>query len=175
MDPMIKIGDQAPNFELPELNGTPHSLQSMLGRIVVLNFWSAECDWCSRVDGELLAYFHQWQGAVEVWWIASNANEPAEMVERVTLERHLPTVLIDRDQRIADLYRAQTTPHFFVVGKDGTLQYQGAWDDITFRQRTATRKHVPSAVADLIGGNPPVVTESPPYGCTLVRFENITG
>ena len=175
MDPLIKIGTPAPNFQLYDLNGELHSLESMHGRIVVLDFWSAECDWCERIDRELVNYLLEWENQVKVWWIASNANEPPDLIARVAGERKLPTLLVDPDQAVADMYDAQMTPHFFVVDTVGKLAYQGAWDDITFRQRTATRLYVPQAIKAMTRGRVPEITQTPAYGCVLVRYRENPG
>ena len=95
MDTIIKIGEQAPLFQLPDLEGKLHSLEDYLGWIVVLNFWSAECDWCKRVDEELIHYLDAWKDRVKVLWIASNANESLDLIEKMAAERKLPTVLMD--------------------------------------------------------------------------------
>jgi hypothetical protein len=71
---------------------------------------------------------------------------------------------------LADQLKAATTPHFYIVDADGRLRYQGAFDDITFRQRTATRNYVFEAVAALLDGREPDPTEVRPYGCTIVRY-----
>ncbi len=170
MDPIITVGAPAPSFELPDLYGVRHSLKDMLGQIVVLNFWSAECSWCERVDQELSAYQKSWAGLVVVWWIASNANEPHQLIEKMAVERQLSTVLLDEDQSVASLYGALTTPHFFVVNGDGKLAYQGAWDDITFRKREASKVYVPEVIEALKKNVSVEVTQTPPYGCVLVRF-----
>ncbi len=52
----------------------------------------------------------------------------------------------------------------------GKLAYQGAWDDITFRQRVATQIYVPRVIEALKQNRIPEVTQTPPYGCALVRF-----
>ncbi len=170
MDTVIKAGEAAPKFQLADLQGRIHALEELNGWIVVLNFWSAECDWCERVDGELTAFMDGWKDRVIVFWIASNANEATDQIDKVASERQLPSVLLDADQGVADLYGAQTTPHFFIVDGYGKLAYQGAWDDVTFRQRVATQVYVPQVVEALIHGKPPPVTQTPPYGCMLVRF-----
>jgi peroxiredoxin len=169
MDSMIPTGAQAPGFQLVDTHGQVWWLQEMRGKIVVLNFWSAECTWCKRVDHEINAYLEAWNSLVEMVWIASNTNEPLELLEKVAAERGIPRVLIDPQQQVADLYGAQTTPHFFVIDKTGKLAYQGAWDDITFRQRTATQVYVPLVVEALKNQRTPAVTQTPPYGCVLVR------
>ena len=170
MDTLIKSEEMAPEFELADLEGNLYSLSGSHGRIRVLNFWSAECTWSERVDHELMAYLKAWKDRVKVWWIASSANETRELIARVAEERKIPVVLLDGEQSVANLYGAQTTPHFFIVDANGRLAYQGAWDDITFRKRMPTQVYVPQVVEALLQGHSPEISQSPPYGCALVRM-----
>jgi peroxiredoxin len=172
MDPVIKIGQEAPQFQLPDLRGELFSLEKMTGWIRVLYFWSAECEWCERVDDELKRFMETWGERVKVWWIASNGNEPFEFIEREAQKRNLPRVLLDGQLVVANLYGAETTPHFFVVDSMGRLAYQGAWDDITFRQRVQTQVYVPKVVEALLQNLTPPISQTPPYGCVLVRLSN---
>jgi peroxiredoxin len=170
MDSMIKVGDNPPLFHLQDLRGNLHTKDDFNGWIGVLYFWSAECSWCERVDRELSTYMSMWKDQVKVFWIASNVNEPGELIDTVAHDRNIPTVLIDNHQVLADLYGAQTTPHFFVVDGKGVLRYQGAWDDITFRQREARQVYLPKVIDALRQNLAPDFTQTPAYGCTLVRF-----
>jgi peroxiredoxin len=170
MDPVsLPIHQLAPTFSLPDLQGDPHSLQSLRGRIAILNFWSAECPWAGRADDELVASLPAWGKGVALWSIASNANEPAELLARVAAEHSLPVVLHDAEHHVADLYHAVTTPHLFVLDRHGILRYQGALDDTNFRRRTPTRHYLHLAVESLLAGGLPEIAESNPYGCAIVR------
>jgi len=170
MDPIVPIGGHAPLFKLNDFSGRALILRDLQGWIVVLNFWSAECEWCERVDREIKTYMDAWKDRVKVLWIASNANESRGLIEKVAAQRKLSTVLLDDQNKVADLYGAQTTPHFFVVDEGGKLSYQGAWDDITFRHRVATQVYLPKVIEALRHNLIPEVIETPPYGCALVRF-----
>lgn len=172
MDSVITSGEDAPLFRLPDLGGQLHSLTEMRGWIIVLNFWSAECEWCERVDRELLGLLDTWKDHVKVLWIASNANESHSTIEEKVNNRNIPLMLIDEDQQVADQYGALTTPHFFVVDRHGKIAYQGAWDDITFRKREATQVFVPQVLEALMRDRVPEVRQTTPYGCTLVRHIN---
>lgn len=172
MDPIIATGAQAPLFQLTDLSGEIYALEDLRGWITVLTFWSAECGWCERVDHELLDWLVSCQETVKVLWIASNINESRDLIERVAAQRNLPTVLLDEHQTVANLYGAVTTPHFFVVDRMGKLAYQGAWYDITFRQRVATRVYVAEVVQALRHDLTPQVIQTPPYGCMLVRYSD---
>ena len=169
MDTVIQLGQPAPDFELPDLQGQPHRLSELRGRVVVLNFWSAECPWAERADQVLEAYRQEWGEGVTVWPIASNVNESAEFLAEIAAQRGLPVVLRDTHHKVADLYCAQPTPHLFVVDGRGVLWYQGALDDTNFRQRKPSRFYLQEAVRAVVVGNDPDPAQTAPYGCTIVR------
>jgi len=175
VDTIIAIGEEAPLFQLSDLMGDVYSLAAMHGWIIVLNFWSAECEWCERVDQEVMEFLDAWKEQVKVLWIASNANETIDLIERVANKRNLPTVLVDQHQLVANLYGAEITPQFFVVDTKGKLAYQGSWDDVTFRQRVATKVYVPQVIGALMENLTPRISQTPPYGCVLTRFPDSSG
>jgi peroxiredoxin len=164
------INQPAPDFNLPDLAGHRRALQDFRGQVAIVNFWSAECPWAARADRTLIADLQTWGSAVSLIAIASNANEAPELLARVAAERGLPLVLRDAGQHVADLYDAQTTPHLFVIDAAGMVRYQGAFDDVTFRQRTPTRAYLHQAVSAVLAGQTPEPAQTPPYGCALVRY-----
>jgi len=170
MEPVIPIGQPAPEFTLPDLAGHAHSLAEGRGRIAIVNFWSAECGWCERTDAQLLALIQSWGGAATLLLIASNANESPALLARVAGQRGLPLVLIDAEHQVADLYSAQTTPQLFVIDREGILRYQGAFDDMTFRQRTPTQNYLQMAVEALLAGRQPDPAQTLSHGCSIVRY-----
>ena len=169
-DPLT-VGQPAPNFTLLDLQGEVRSLSDYRGRLVIVYFWSAECPSSERADGLLDSWLPGWGPWVRTLPIASNANEEPELLARVAFERSLPVVLRDAGQRVADAYRATTTPHFFVVNERGLLSYQGGLDDTTFRRRVPTRFYLHEAIEALLAGSTPELSETQPYGCTIVRFK----
>ena len=169
MDPLAAIAQPAPDFSLPDLQGTTRHLADQLGQIMVLNFWSAECPWVQRVDESLTHLRSTWPADIVYWPIASNANESPEEIATAAALREMLIVLMDGEQSVADLYGAVTTPHFFVVDRQGMLRYSGAYDDVSFRQREATRSYLEQAVAALMVEQHPDPADTPPYGCALVR------
>lgn len=158
-------GQPAPLFELDDLTGQRVTLSQFRGKMVLVNFWSAECPWSEQADRAL----QDWTGQVILLQIASNSNEPLELLREAAEERGLPYVLQDRDHAIADLYGAETTPHCFLIDEAGILRYQGAFNDVTFRQRTPTRWYVIEAMQALKAGEQVSTAETAAYGCTIVR------
>ncbi|HSL45816.1 MAG TPA: redoxin domain-containing protein [Anaerolineales bacterium] len=165
----MEINQPAAEFALPDIEGRLHRLSEYLGKIVILNFWSAECPHSERTDHDLNRQLEKWDGEVVLLSIAANRNESVQMVAEAAKTRRAATVLLDGQNTVADLYEAVTTPHVFVVDRDGILRYRGAMDNVTFRQRQATRFFLADAVEALLEGRLPDLAETPAYGCAIVR------
>lgn len=165
----MQLNQPAPEFELPDLQGVLHRLSDERGKIVIVNFWSAECPHSERTDRYILSLLEQWNGEVVMLSIAANRNESAQMVAEAAKTRRIPRVLLDAGHVVADLYGALTTPHIFLIDREGILRYRGAADDITFRQRQAARFFLQEAVEALRHGRLPRLSETPAYGCIIVR------
>ena len=165
----MHLNEPASDFELLDIHGVSHTLRGYRGKIVIINFWSAECPHSERADHQLLGWLETWNGEVVLLSVASNRNESIQMLTEAAESRNLPYVLLDSNQSVADLYEAVTTPHVFVIDREGILRYRGAVDDVTFRQREATRFFLWESVTALLHRRLPALDETPAYGCTIVR------
>ena len=165
----MQINQPAPDFELPDLGGKLYRLSNYRGLIVILNFWSCECPHSERTDRAILAMLVQWSDDVVLLPIASNRIETTKSLVQAASAHHLPLVLIDKMHTVADLFDAMTTPHVFVIDRDGILRYRGAVDDVSFRQQRPTHYFLDEAVEALLANRLPTLGETPAYGCTIVR------
>jgi peroxiredoxin len=168
MDTIIRTGAPAPDFSLPDLNGDIYRLGDFRGKLVVVNFWSAECPWSLRADEQILPMLAAWGEEVVLLSIASNANETPDQLAREAAARGISLILHDANQEVAQAYAAVTTPHIFVIDPQGVLRYQGAFDDRTFRQLEPTANYLMMVVNALLADKQPDPKETPPYGCTVV-------
>ena len=165
----MELNQPAPDFVLPDVKGRLHRLCDDQGKIVIVNFWSAECPHSARTDQVILKLLEVWKEHVELLSVAANQNESVQLVEEVAQARCIPTILIDSGHVIADRYEAVTTPHVFVIDRDGILRYRGAVDDVTFRHREATQFFLRDAVEALLHGGIPELSETTAYGCAIMR------
>ena len=165
----MQLNEPAPDFELPDLQGVTHRLSDFREKIVIVNFWSAECPHSERTDQYLATLLKKWNGEVVTLSIAANRNESIPIVAEAARARCITQILIDLEHIVADLYEALTTPHVFVLDRGGILRYRGAVDNITFRRREATHFFLQEAVEALLNGHVPELNETPAYGCTIVR------
>jgi peroxiredoxin len=172
MDSVAEVGKPAPEFELNDLEGRKYRLDRS-DDVVVLDFWSANCPWSEESDARIKALLagQPWADRVQVWRIASNADEALPDLRRIAAERQVTPVLPDVGHRVADLYGAQTTPHFYVIDPDRILRYMGAPDDSTWRTPEPTRSYLRPAIEAALSGQIPETTQTPGRGCTIVRHQ----
>jgi hypothetical protein len=69
---------------------------------------------------------------------------------------------------IGKAYGAKTTPHMFVIDKEGLLAYNGAIDSkksTSIDDIAGAENYVAQALDALIAGKPVATTKTEPYGC----------
>ncbi len=89
----------------------------------------------------------------------------AEMKKQGAAASH---VIMDPDGTLGKLYDAKTTPHMYVIDKEGTLVYMGAIDDKPTADAAdikGSKNYVTAALAALKAGKPVVDANTKPYGC----------
>lgn len=67
-------------------------------------------------------------------------------------------------------YDAKTTPHMYVIDKDGVLRYNGAIDSIASADKgdlANAVQYVPAALAAVADGKAPDPALTRPYGCSV--------
>jgi hypothetical protein len=79
-------------------------------------------------------------------------------------------VLFDTAGTVGRAYGARTTPHMYVIGKDGTLTYIGGIDDTPtarLEDLKTAKNFVDQALSEMAQGKPVSVTTSRAYGCSV--------
>lgn len=165
----MQTNSPAPDFSLPDVSGRIHRLADYMGRLVIINFWSAECPWSEKADKYLLSLLERFSGQLVLLTIASNLNEDKDSVQQAAANHGVITLLIDEECHLANAWQAQTTPHIFIIDQAGILRYQGAVDDVTFRKRIPDQFYVEEAITAILDNRLPAIQETQPYGCTIVR------
>jgi len=79
-------------------------------------------------------------------------------------------VLLDPSGTLGRLYGAKTTPHMFVIDKNGALQYMGGIDSIATADVSDIANAEPylkEAMLAVAQGNPVAHAVTRPYGCSV--------
>lgn len=172
-DVSAKVGEAAPDFTLTDANGKEYSLSDYKGRIVVLQWINPDCPVCRRVSssglvGKMSKQLKKIDG--ELVHLAINSTE--EMTAKTSLnylkKHHIDaTALSDQDGTVGKLYGARTTPHLFVIDKEGVLRYQGAFDSDPNGKKKDVTNFVTNAVQQIANGETVTPDYMKPYGCSV--------
>jgi len=171
----VASGQPAPDFTVTDLAGKTHRLADFRGRVVVLEWLNPGCPFVVRHYKSGNMQSTQKAAATDgAVWLQVNSGsigdlDAAKSVEWQTKQGVTATAYIrDVTGKLGRLFDARTTPHLFVIGKDGTLVYQGAIDDqpnASVTNTTSAHNYVKAALAALREGKPVEKTSTPSYGC----------
>ncbi|MBS2969459.1 thiol-disulfide oxidoreductase ResA [Metabacillus sp. KIGAM252] len=117
----VKVGSEAPDFVVTDLEGERHQLSEYRGKGVLLNFWGTWCEPCKRempyMDNQ---YDHYKNLGVEI--IAVNIAESDVAVNSFAKQYGLTFPIgIDKDRQILDEYGVKPLPTTFLIDKTGKV------------------------------------------------------
>ena len=174
----VEIGKPAPDFTGTDINGKTVKLSDYKGKIVVIESYNSDCPFCHNQYSGATQDLQKELAAKGVVWLLVNSVNPKNDSHRTPeqaqkewkdLGINATAWIDDSSGAIGHLYGMKTTPHCFVVSKDGTLVYAGAMDDHPdpFHDPRTARNYVKEAVNDLIDGKPIEVSQTKSYGCAV--------
>jgi len=173
-----EIGKPAPEFTLKSTDGKEVSLKEHKGKVVVLEWTNHQCPVVGRyVVGSRKMQETQARFADKgVVWLGIDSSHFCEDVVdainefRKKNEINYPT-LLDADGKVGQGYGAKTTPHMFVIDKEGVLVYAGSMDDDRYGGSENPRNYVTEAVQAALDGSTVPVSRTRPFGCS-VKYKN---
>jgi len=174
-DRLQRRGRRAPDFELDSFDGRNVSLSQYQGRVVVLEWFSPDCPFSKyhyETKSTMVDLAKKYKGKEVVWLAVNSASATTPKANREFAQKHkLPyPILDDRSGRVGRLYGARTTPHVFVIDKDGFVAYSGAIDSTPMGkviEGAAVVNYVDQALAALTSGQKVSTPATPPYGCSV--------
>ncbi len=162
---------QAPEFELPDTDGTTHSPDGAAATVVV--FTCNHCPYALAWHDRILAAAHDYADR-DVRFLAINSNDAQRyprdsyeaMKQRVAAEHWPMPYLHDASQEVARAYGAQTTPDVFVLDTERRLRYRGA-PDSDYGDPSQNAAWMRAALDDVLAGRDPSPAETEPIGCSI--------
>ena len=113
---------QAVDFDLADLAGEVHSLQSYRGSVVFLNFWATWCGPCRTEMPDLQQLHDELGDGAGFVLLAINLQEDAERVRGFADELGLSfQILLDSSGETSAAYGARTLPMSYIIDQDGVI------------------------------------------------------
>ena len=173
---MVSLGSPAPDFSLPDTEGSTVSLSDFdSAPALLVMFICNHCPFVVHVRDHLADLGREYeQRGVAV--VAINANDvakysddsPAKMAREVKLAGYTFPYLFDETQEVAKAYSAACTPDFFLFDGDRKLAYRGQFDDSRpGNGLPVTGADLRAALDAVLAGQPVPERQLPSMGCNI--------
>ena len=180
----LQIGQKAPDFKLPGVDGKQYSLGDFAdAKILVVIFTCNHCPTAQAYEGRIkqLAADYRDKGVAVV---AISPNDPqalrldelgytdvSDSLEDMKLRAdeqafNFPYLYDGDRQEVSRAYGPAATPHVFVFDETRRLRYVGRIDDSAKLQRVTSRD-ARSAIDALLAGRPVAVETTRTFGCSV--------
>jgi len=174
------VGDPAPGFTLPAVDGGEASLADYKGKHVVLEWINFDCPYVRKhYDAGNMQALQREYREKGVVWLTINSSAPGKQGhfsnEEIRKRRQAQNwagdaYLLDTDGKAGRSYGAQTTPHMYIIDPEGVLLYQGAIDDNDSANPDVipeSTNYVRQGLDEALAGKSLSVESTKSYGCSV--------
>jgi hypothetical protein len=174
------IGSAAPDFALPDQDGTVRRLSEFRGRTVVLEWTNHDCPYVRKhYNSSNMQTLQRDAASRNIVWLTVASSPRGEQgyvtgpeAKALTASRNAApaAVLLDHRSQAARAYAATTTPGMYVIDAEGRLRYMGAIDSIRSTRVEDVARAEPflrDAMIAVQEGRQLERAVTPPYGCVI--------
>lgn len=116
------VGSPAADFSLPDLEGHTQSLAQYRGKIVLLNFWATWCKPCTTEMPAMQACYDKLRDKGFVVLAINELEDEQKVKEHIRTYGHTFPVLMDRNNRVANMYGVFGLPVSVFIDERGVVQ-----------------------------------------------------
>ncbi len=115
--------ETAPSVSFRTLTGDQIAMESLRGKVVMVNFWATSCATCVQEMPEMVDTYKKYSDQGLEFIAVAMSYDPPNYVLNFSESRQLPfKVALDIDGQAAKSFGdVKLTPTTFVIGKDGTI------------------------------------------------------
>lgn len=172
---MLPLGTPAPDFSLPNVDGTSVSRSQFSGMPLCVIFMCNHCPFVIHIRSALAQFAREYQQrGLAVVGISSNdvgshpQDGPAQMQHEARTAGYTFPYLYDESQTVAIAYRAACTPDIFLFDADHALVYRGQFDPSRpGNGLPVTGCDLRNACDAVLAGQPASIQQRPSIGCNI--------
>lgn len=186
----LNIGDSAPDFALPGIDGQTHRLADYKhARLLMIAFISNHCPDSHAAESRIKQFVADMKDK-DFAFVAINPNNPDGIrseelgyskyndgfddMKKYAAEQgfNFPYLYDGEKQATAKAYGCLATPHIFLFDAGRKLRYKGQFDDSHFPDAATVKVQLArNAVDELFAGEPVGVPVTKPHGCSTKWIE----
>ena len=176
----VKNGDLAPQINMTAASGNQIKLNDYLGKIIVLEWKNHDCPFVRKHydtgNMQMLQKYVTENNGIWLSIISSAPNKQGNVSDNEALSiansqgSFANEIILDPTGEIGYEFGAKTTPHIFIISKEGKVAYQGAIDDNPSPMRSAVktaRNYVKENFLLLKDNQPLLISQTSAYGCSI--------
>jgi peroxiredoxin len=168
-------GRTAADFTLTSFEGRTVKLSDYKSSIVVLEWLNTDCplvQYHYDKAGTMTGLAQKYKDKNVVWLAINSTSQTTPEANREFAKKYkLPyPILDDRSGKVGRQYGAITTPHMFIISKDGLVVYDGAIDNAPNGKTIDGGdkvNYVDKALSELTSGQPVSIPKTQSYGCAV--------
>jgi peroxiredoxin len=115
---LFKIGEPAPRFSLPALDGREVGMEDLIGRDTLLLFWDPSCPFCQAISEDLKVWEDNPPKGAPSLAILASGNKDAVAAKAGEFKS---LILLDPEFDIGPLYGTNSTPSAVLIDGDGRI------------------------------------------------------
>lgn len=176
----LTTGEMAPDFTLSGTNPKMKEikLSDFKGKLVVLEWLNHGCPFVRKhYDSGNMQGLQKKYTEKNVIWLSiissaegkqGHVDTAGSIKDKNDNKSSATDILLDPTGKVGQLYGAKTTPHMYIIDKDGKLAYQGAIDDKADMDKASipsAKNYVAVALDELMSGKKVTAHTTKSYGC----------
>jgi thiol-disulfide isomerase/thioredoxin len=181
----LKIGAQAPDFDLPGIDGENYTLSDFDDfKVLSVVFWANHCPTAQAYEDRLIAMTEKYRSR-GAGFVAISPNSPLavnlgelgysdlgddldDMKIRAEDKGYNFPYLYDGDSHeVSVLYGPVATPHIFIFDEERKLRYRGRIDNTENPYVEPGTTDAIDAIEALLEGREVALKETPSFGCSV--------
>ena len=120
-NPELSLHRMAPPFEVTALDGSRFNLDTMGGRVVLIDFWATWCGPCNAELPHMRKIAQEFAGQPLVIISVSWDADESKWKDFIAKNNMTWVQYRDADHKLANLFGINAIPHYFTIDSDGVL------------------------------------------------------